>query len=240
IKSHADKSYVDNRFVEAVILYTAGLNMSPSREEAATLYCNRAAAHSALGDHKETVIDCTEALHLRPKYPRAQLRIARAYRALNDWARAVEFYNEYTTSASATEPAEFQNRMDAMFESSQCRSELARQARDKDEAAHRAEMTKLLEKMRAENSERQRRWEEEYTSSKAGSSGSIDEGAMHQAAAHRATLGVSDTALPSEITKAYRKLALVHHPDRSSAPDAVAMFQSINEAYDSLKQGFYT
>ena len=49
------------------------------------------------------------------------------------------------------------------------------------------------------------------------------------------TLGVPRTATAAEIKKAYRKLALVHHPD--VAKDKVAgeeKFREINEAYQVL------
>lgn len=50
------------------------------------------------------------------------------------------------------------------------------------------------------------------------------------------TLGVSPTATPSEIKKAYRKLALLYHPDRNPAnPEKYQrIFASINEAYEVL------
>lgn len=45
-------------------------------------------------------------------------------------------------------------------------------------------------------------------------------------------LGVNKTASPDEIKRAYKKLAMQHHPDRGGDQTT---FQEINEAYDTLK-----
>jgi curved DNA-binding protein len=45
-------------------------------------------------------------------------------------------------------------------------------------------------------------------------------------------LDIPKTASPDEIKKAYRKLAIKHHPDRSGGDDA--QFKKIQEAYDVL------
>src|ERR1700734_2617065 len=51
-----------------------------------------------------------------------------------------------------------------------------------------------------------------------------------------ATLGVAREANAEDLKKAYRKLAMQHHPDRNPGDkQAEAKFKEINEAYDILK-----
>ncbi len=47
-------------------------------------------------------------------------------------------------------------------------------------------------------------------------------------------LGVSKTATDDEIKKAYRKLAMKHHPDRGGGKEAEEKFKEANEAYQVL------
>lgn len=53
---------------------------------------------------------------------------------------------------------------------------------------------------------------------------------------HYAILGVARTASPGEIRRAYRRLALAHHPDRAGM-DSTPIFQRIAEAYAVLGDG---
>lgn len=50
-----------------------------------------------------------------------------------------------------------------------------------------------------------------------------------------AVLGVSESATPEEIKKAYRKLARKYHPDVSTEADADDRFKDLGEAYEVLK-----
>ena len=47
-------------------------------------------------------------------------------------------------------------------------------------------------------------------------------------------LGVAPTATTEEIKKAYRSLAMRHHPDRSTHAGSVMRFNAIQTAYDLL------
>lgn len=49
---------------------------------------------------------------------------------------------------------------------------------------------------------------------------------------HYKTLGINKNATQDEIKRAYRKLAMKHHPDRGGNSE---QFKKINEAYDTLK-----
>jgi hypothetical protein len=60
---------------------------------------------------------------------------------------------------------------------------------------------------------------------------------------HYATLGLPRTANEAAIKRAYRSLAVQHHPDRSTAKGAAARFAAISAAYavlsDPAKKGAY-
>ena len=48
-------------------------------------------------------------------------------------------------------------------------------------------------------------------------------------------LGLESNASTDDIKKAYRKLSLKHHPDRTqNDPNSCEIFQMINEAYETL------
>ena len=57
---------------------------------------------------------------------------------------------------------------------------------------------------------------------------------MADAKDYYAALGVAETASADDIKKAYRKLAMKYHPDRSQEPGAAEKFKAVNEAYQTL------
>ena len=53
---------------------------------------------------------------------------------------------------------------------------------------------------------------------------------------HPGTVHPKITSTLDEDQKKYRKLALLHHPDRSSDPGATAKFQTIGEAWERVQE----
>jgi DnaJ-class molecular chaperone len=51
---------------------------------------------------------------------------------------------------------------------------------------------------------------------------------------HYAALGLTSSASLADVKKAFRQQAALHHPDRSSAPDAAQRFRAVQEAYEVL------
>jgi len=47
-------------------------------------------------------------------------------------------------------------------------------------------------------------------------------------------LGVSKDATPAQVKRAYRRLGLLHHPDKNKDPDALKKMQEINDAYEMI------
>lgn len=51
-----------------------------------------------------------------------------------------------------------------------------------------------------------------------------------------AVLGISEQATPDDIRRAYRRLVLLTHPDRTPDPAAHQRFLAVNEAYEALNE----
>ena len=95
-KDSGDAAFKRGKYHAAVALYSEALALDGHADSVnAVLYCNRAAAHMALGKFEAAVADCGKALALRPAYPKARLRRARALAQLQKYAEAVSDFEAY-------------------------------------------------------------------------------------------------------------------------------------------------
>jgi len=190
--------------------YTRLLGATVLRHNKAVLSvvrCNRAAAAKELGKYREAMADCSIAIDLNTKYVRAYVRRARIRVAIGENASAARDFEQ----ALRLEP------------NPQVESELQAVKA----AIHRQQQA---DKQRAyEQYQRQQReydyYQQQYCEPE------------RDATDHYSVLGISRTASLDEVKKAYRTLALKHHPDKASEGDrdkAEKKFKEISEAYGVL------
>ncbi|CAF3929797.1 unnamed protein product, partial [Rotaria sp. Silwood1] len=57
---------------------------------------------------------------------------------------------------------------------------------------------------------------------------------MNKEENHYRVLGVNPNSSSQDITQAFRKQALILHPDRNSDPNATEMFKALQKSYEIL------
>ncbi|XP_059646253.1 uncharacterized protein LOC132291321 isoform X2 [Cornus florida] len=88
-KNAGNEAFQSARHTEAVDHYTAAISSSfESRPFAAICFCNRAAAHQALGQLADAIADCSLAIALNGKYPKAVSRRATLHEKIRDYEQA--------------------------------------------------------------------------------------------------------------------------------------------------------
>ncbi|KAK4276298.1 hypothetical protein QN277_019262 [Acacia crassicarpa] len=88
-KTAGNEAFQAGRHAEAVEHYTAALSCNvESRPFAAVCFCNRAAAHTALGQITDAIADCCLAIALDVNYLKALSRRATLYEKIRDYAQA--------------------------------------------------------------------------------------------------------------------------------------------------------
>ncbi|KAK9291049.1 hypothetical protein L1049_009233 [Liquidambar formosana] len=88
-KNAGNEAFQSRRHAEAVEHYTAALSSSiESRPFAAICFCNRAAAHHALGQIADAIADCSLAIALNGNYPKAVSRRATFHEMIRDYGQA--------------------------------------------------------------------------------------------------------------------------------------------------------
>lgn len=88
-KTRGNELMKQEKFEEALVAYTDAISLNNRN---AVYFCNRAAAHSKLGNHEEAVDDCEAALDIDPTYSKAFGRMGLAYSALGRHSEALTKY----------------------------------------------------------------------------------------------------------------------------------------------------
>src|SRR3989338_1979955 len=85
----------EERYEEAVIIYTAAIDIDPMIESAAPIYSNRSLCFMNLGRFQEAYDDGDRAAMIKPGFPRGHLRRATAAMKLERWKESTESYEKY-------------------------------------------------------------------------------------------------------------------------------------------------
>ncbi|ETM41545.1 hypothetical protein L914_12690 [Phytophthora nicotianae] len=250
LKHNGNERFKRGEFQEAVRFYSEAVQIDPQHHEfCAIIYCNRAAAQMGLERYHTAILDCNEALQRKPNYPRALLRRARCHVALDMYHEAVKDFDRYLREQPRDKPADAT--ADVRRERNEAKAAIAKareEARQREAARKRAE--------REQRQRRQRRWEEPswtdsnffenfrrnnssngYGSSRHQSSGGSRASFMApktQRRTHYDVLGIEKAATTDQIKKAYRKLALVYHPDKAKTSTHADLFKEMTAAYNVL------
>lgn len=258
LKHNANDAFKRNDFDRAVRIYSQVLEIDAEHEEfCAVIYCNRAAAYMGMEQFNIALVDCDEALKRKPQYPRALLRRARCFVALKKYQQALKDFDQYireqrrdSTGAAASFLADIE------LERAQVKSTMEM---EKEEKKRQAEARRRAERESSQHRQRYA-WEDSdfyedfrssyFRPSGAQSTGRRDSGARHNGhvppqppasaqakskqRTHYQVLGVHQRASTEEVKKAYRKLALLHHPDKAKSDKDADLFKDMSAAYTVL------
>ncbi|TMW60375.1 hypothetical protein Poli38472_000417 [Pythium oligandrum] len=95
--TEATKKYKAGDYVEAIELYSQAIQQTETtvpvdKRNLKVMFSNRAAAYERINDHEQVINDCTSALLLDNRHPKAYLRRAKAKTAMGDLAGALVDY----------------------------------------------------------------------------------------------------------------------------------------------------
>ncbi|KAG7382164.1 hypothetical protein PHYBOEH_010610 [Phytophthora boehmeriae] len=247
LKHNGNEHFKRGEYQEAVRFYSEAVQIDGQHQEyCAVIYCNRAAAQMGLERYHTAILDCNEALQRKPKYPRALLRRARCHVALKMYHEAVKDFDRYLREHPADSSSDTAD--DVRRERNEAKAAIAKareEARQREAA-----------KKRAEREQRQQRhwgqtWEDSrfydgfrrntsssgtgYRYKSSGPSGRASFMAPKtQRRTHYDVLGIEKVATIDQIKKAYRKLALVYHPDKAKTSTHAELFKEMTAAYNVL------
>ncbi|CCW66542.1 unnamed protein product [Phytomonas sp. Hart1] len=94
-KQKGNNAFATKDFSSAVMHYTEAIRLAIDNDQILRiLYCNRAAAHKELGNYRDGINDCTNAILLDKDFCKAYARRARCYQHLGDNFAAVQDFKK--------------------------------------------------------------------------------------------------------------------------------------------------
>ncbi|CBJ33903.1 Heat shock protein 40 like protein [Ectocarpus siliculosus] len=263
-KERAGKAYASNRYRLAHELYSEAICVDPQDYYTnALLFANRAAALMNLARNKDALKDCIEALRLKPNYPKVLLRKARLHKRLSQWDLAIKDYETYRNSVGVLHSTweEAASELD-QCRLSQRRANDEERRREAEARAYERGDYFYGSSSRSggrggggsrhglfDDSDDDKDDHDPFKFFSGGSSwsrrGRGTGGRSNYdsppppgpvpTSGHYTTLGIKSTATTAEVKKAYRKLALQHHPDKNQGNEASAnIFKDVTAAYEVL------
>lgn len=248
LKHSANDAFKRHAFDRAVSLYSRALALDPQHDEyCAVVYCNRAAAYMGMEQYTSALVDCDDALKRKSPYPRALLRRARCYAALDKHAQALKDFDRYirdvrrdanaavlpggSVAEVELERAQVKRAMDA-----------AKRAKQQAEAQRRAERAHQHRYTWDDDRDFYRDFHRSYARASSNSHGAGASWSSAPAApvakpkvrTHYQVLGVPQRATTDELKRAYRKLALLYHPDKAKRDEDAERFKDMSAAYTVL------
>ncbi|KAH7465479.1 DnaJ-like protein subfamily C member 7 [Phytophthora ramorum] len=259
LKHNGNARFKEGEYQEAVRFYSEAVQIDPQHfEYCAIIYCNRAAAQMGLERYHTAILDCNEALQRKPQYARALLRRARCYVALKMFHEAVKDFDSYLREQPNELPTEAT--ADVRRERNEAKAAIAKareEAKQREAAKKRAEREQRQRRSHRweESSWNDSRFHENFrrgtstssggnnnnNGSSYGSSRFPSSGAGGRASfmapktqrrTHYDVLGIEKAASGEQIKKAYRKLALVYHPDKAKTSTHADLFKEMTAAYN--------
>jgi len=91
LKNEGNRLMKEEKYQEALTAYNQAINIDATNS---VFYCNRAAAHSRLGDYTRAADDCKMSLKYDPTYSKAFGRLGLAYSKMGRYEQAVDAYKK--------------------------------------------------------------------------------------------------------------------------------------------------
>lgn len=128
-KKAGNEAFKSGKYMEAIEHYTAAISSSvESRPFAAICFCNRAAAHQALGQIVDAIADCSLAIALDRNYTKAVSRRATLHEMIRDYGHAANDL-ERLISLQEAQSQERTRQSEALDKSNGCSAKEAKRTR---------------------------------------------------------------------------------------------------------------